>query len=81
MVKDVMTIQELGEYLDVPVSTIYQWRAQGKGPRAAKLGRHLRYRLKDVDHWLETLATEDTDCDMSAYVPTVLPSGNPVTWT
>jgi len=47
---------DLGEYLGVPVHTIYSWRATGKGPRAYRVGKHLRYRLADVDAWLERQA-------------------------
>lgn len=49
-----MSTADLGEYLGVPVHTIYAWRATGKGPRAYRLGKHLRYRLADVDVWLES---------------------------
>lgn len=42
----------LAEYLDVPLPTIYQWRYQGKGPAAIKVGRHVRYRRQDVERWL-----------------------------
>jgi len=46
---------ELAEWLAVPVATLYQWRYTGNGPRALKVGRHLRYRRSDVEAWLETL--------------------------
>ncbi len=39
---------ELAEYLDVPVATLYGWRYHGGGPPGFKVGRHLRYRLGDV---------------------------------
>ena len=29
-----LNIDELADYLGVPVSTIYDWRTNGKGPRA-----------------------------------------------
>jgi hypothetical protein len=31
-----LTIEELAEYLDVPVATIYDWRVDGKGPCAIR---------------------------------------------
>jgi excisionase family DNA binding protein len=43
----------------IPVATLYQWRLKGTGPRALKVGRHLRYRRSDVDAWLERCATGD----------------------
>lgn len=47
---------EVSEYLQVPLNTVYQWRARGVGPRAVRVGRYLRYRWEDVDSWLEQQA-------------------------
>jgi excisionase family DNA binding protein len=47
-----LTIDELAEYLCVKKKLIYHWRVQGKGPRASKVGRALRYELRDVREWL-----------------------------
>lgn len=46
-------IDELAQRLGVPVRTIYSWRVQGKGPRSATFGKHVRYRRADVDEWIE----------------------------
>ncbi len=48
-----MTSDELSEYLRVPITTLHQWRWKGVGPRAVKVGRHLRYRESDLNAWLE----------------------------
>ncbi len=48
------TINETSQYLSVPVNTLYQWRVTGGGPRAFKLGKHLRYDPADIRAWLET---------------------------
>ncbi len=48
-----LTTDQVADYLSVPVSTLYQWRHRGIGPRAARVGRHLRYRRTDVDRWVE----------------------------
>ncbi len=45
-------VEELAEYLGVPVQTIYDWRMSGKAPRALKIGKHLRFALCDVQAWL-----------------------------
>jgi excisionase family DNA binding protein len=50
---DYMTTEQVAEYLQVPVNTIYKWRVLGSGPRAARVGRHLRWRRADVDQWFE----------------------------
>ncbi len=46
-------IEQLAEELDVPVRTVYAWRARGGGPRGAKFGRHVRYRRSSVEAWIE----------------------------
>lgn len=49
-----LTIEELSQYLQVPVKTLYDWRHRGLGPRGLRVGRYVRYRQTDVDAWLET---------------------------
>lgn len=48
-----LTIEELSEYLGVPVRTLYDWRLSGRGPRAVHVGRQLRYFISDVQRWLD----------------------------
>ncbi len=48
-----LTRPQVAAYLQVPVATIHQWRYRGEGPKAARVGRHLRFRRADVDAWLE----------------------------
>ena len=47
-----MSIEELSEYLDVPVRTLYDWRLAGRGPCAVHVGRQIRYFVTDVLEWL-----------------------------
>ena len=47
-----LSIEELSEYLDVPIRTLYDWRLSGKGPCAVHVGRQLRYFVNDVQEWL-----------------------------
>jgi excisionase family DNA binding protein len=44
---------ETAAYLQIPVATLYAWRNKGKGPPAARVGKHLRYRKSGVDQWLD----------------------------
>lgn len=44
--------KELAAYLGVSVQTVYAWRCRGGGPPCYHLGRHVRYRLADVEEWL-----------------------------
>lgn len=52
-----MTTEEVAEYLGVPVQTVYIWRTKGTGPRAIKVGKHLRFRASDLDAWLDARAS------------------------
>jgi excisionase family DNA binding protein len=47
-----LTPQDLAGYLEIPVATIYAWRHRRQGPPGFKVGRHLRYRLSDVERWI-----------------------------
>ena len=48
--------EEVSEYLQVPLRTLYEWHYKGTGPRVLKVGKHLRYRWSDVERWLEEQA-------------------------
>ena len=50
---DVISIEEVARRLDIPKSTLYQWRYKGTGPRSHRIGKHLRYRWSDVLNWLD----------------------------
>ncbi|MGH8973895.1 MAG: helix-turn-helix transcriptional regulator [Acidimicrobiia bacterium] len=45
-------------HLDMPVRTVDQWRYRKTGPPYFKIGRHVRYRLADVDAWVARQAVE-----------------------
>lgn len=51
-IERLMTVEEVAEYLGVPVNTLYQWRHKGTGPTAFRVGRFLRYDAADVRAWL-----------------------------
>ncbi len=46
------TAHDVAAYLGVPLTTLYQWRYLGTGPRAYRVGRHLRYEPDTVQAWL-----------------------------
>jgi excisionase family DNA binding protein len=52
------TPDDLSAYLGVPLGTLYSWNHRGIGPRATKVGRHLRYRWAEVDAWLDAQTTD-----------------------
>ncbi|MGH8935048.1 MAG: helix-turn-helix domain-containing protein [Acidimicrobiia bacterium] len=47
-----LTVEELADYLHVPVATIYAWRYRRQGPPGFRVGRHLRFRQSDVESWI-----------------------------
>ena len=57
-----LTIQDLADLLSIPVLTIYQWRSKHTGPRAMRIGRHLRWDAREVTAWLLT-QLDDWDAD------------------
>jgi excisionase family DNA binding protein len=57
-VEALLTRAEVAELMKVPTSTLHQWASQGKGPTYLIVGRHSRYRLRDVERWLEGQARE-----------------------
>lgn len=54
-----LTTEQVAEYLGVPAPSVRQWQYRGKGPRSYKIGRHRRYRMSDVDTWVEQQASAD----------------------
>ena len=47
------SLQDVSDYLGVPVGTLYQWRHRGQGPAAFRLGKHLRFDAVEVRRWVE----------------------------
>ena len=48
-----LTVEDLADYLGVPVTTLYQWRYRGEGPPGFRVGRYIRYRWPDVEAWIK----------------------------
>ena len=46
------TLQDVSDFLNVPVGTLYQWRVRGEGPPAFKVGRHVRFDPDRVRAWV-----------------------------
>ena len=51
--QDILTIDELSEYLKIPKSTVYKLCQEGKIP-GQKVGRHWRFRRETIDNWLDS---------------------------
>ena len=51
--------QELADRYGVPAKTPAEWASKGTGPRYAKFGKYVRYRLSDVIDWESQRFAED----------------------
>src|SRR5690606_4753660 len=58
-----------GRVPGVPVSTVYDWRTRGLGPRAYRFGKHLKFAVSDVRIGVE----QQRDLD-----PPSRPGGDPM---
>lgn len=47
-------------YLGVSVATLADWRCRGVGPKWLKVGRLARYRMSDLQLWLERRTYSNT---------------------
>ena len=48
---DIMTLEEVAQYLKLKPQTIYTWAQEKKIP-AAKLGKEWRFRKSIIDEWI-----------------------------
>lgn len=46
-----LTRAQVAERLQMRPLTLARWASDGSGPRYARFGRHVRYRLADVIAW------------------------------
>jgi len=54
--KDILTIEELSEYLRISKSTLYKLVREGKIP-SQKVGRHWRFSKVAIEKWMENTST------------------------
>ena len=45
-------------YLGLSVKTLRNWRSAKRGPRYVKISRIVRYRIRDLDQFIETNVVE-----------------------
>lgn len=55
-----LTEIQAAELLNLSTRTLQAWRIKGGGPRFLKLGRAIRYRIADLNTWLEARALAHT---------------------
>lgn len=51
------TTREVAAYLNVTVQALHDMRHHGRAPKAAKVGRGLRWKWTDIDAWIDAKAS------------------------
>jgi predicted DNA-binding transcriptional regulator AlpA len=52
MIRNLWGVDDVAEYLGVPVNTLYAWRTKGYGPTGRRIGKYVRYLPTDVEQWV-----------------------------
>ncbi|WP_133140651.1 helix-turn-helix domain-containing protein [Legionella genomosp. 1] len=55
-----LSVDEIGEYLGVKRDTVYKW-INDKGMPAHKIGRLWKFKISQVDGWVETGSAQETE--------------------
>lgn len=50
---ELLTTRELSRRYGISVGTVQNWRSQGRGPTYVKLGRSVRYRVEDIEAFVQ----------------------------
>lgn len=60
MHQNLLTTPKAAEYLGLSRNTLNRWRWDGRGPRYLKLGSAVRYRISDLDAFIEAAERNHT---------------------
>jgi len=55
-----MSVEQAADFLGLAVSTLNKWRCYGDGPTFIKMGRSVRYRISDLNDYVENRQAEST---------------------
>lgn len=55
-----MTTRQAADFLGLKRNTLEIWRLRGTGPRFVKMGRAVRYRLADIEDYIEAQTKQKT---------------------
>ena len=67
-VQHLLTDREVATRLAVSISAVRKWRFEGRGPTFVRIGRAVRYRLADVEAYVDRqlVQTSDGGCSPKA---------------
>jgi len=57
---DFMTTEQAAQFLGLRPNTLEIWRFRGTGPKFVKLGRAVRYRLADLEDFIQAQTRQKT---------------------
>lgn len=60
-----ITPENLAARWNMPLTTLSQWRWNGRGPQFFKIGRHVLYKLEDIELFEERRRRQNTSMDMT----------------
>ena len=64
---DWLTTKEAARLLKMSPGTLFNWRAEGRGPTFRNLGRAVRYSRQEIEQWIRGEETKrDTQPDLEA---------------
>lgn len=49
--------KELAQLLNISVASVRRWRLHGRGPKATKIGASIRYKLADIEEFINQCPT------------------------
>jgi predicted DNA-binding transcriptional regulator AlpA len=49
---ELLDIKDVAAILGLPINTLYDWRYTGRGPKSAKIGKHVVYRRRDIERFI-----------------------------
>jgi hypothetical protein len=58
MLSSVVVERDAARYIGFTSAALRKWRREGRGPAYIRFGRSVRYRIADLDHWLDTYRVE-----------------------
>jgi len=66
LTKRLITDLEIEHAYGIPRKALQNWRVLGKGPRFRKFGSGVRYKVSDVEAWIESLPSGGAGVPASA---------------
>jgi predicted DNA-binding transcriptional regulator AlpA len=58
--RTLLNTPDAAQFLDLRPGTLEVWRTYGKGPKFVKIGRAVKYRLQDLEDYLDQAVRNST---------------------